>query len=213
MQVFVTVVAHEHDDILPVAGIGIRFIGNDLVDHRFGIIFRHHGKPSHADVELVLLHRVESFAVVEESEKAVVHIAMGLAKGILALESQQEVIGIQGCTVGSQHPVVPHTVAKQQQRLGQVLLVGSPVIEHLHVAAIGIGIGRAAGKLVVELVGRHDVHPQTVVRGMEVGQPLCLCQQMLARRNDNHQIGGAVGMMVLIHNAIEIFRLRKVSGR
>ena len=90
--------------------------------------------------------------------------------------AEQIVIGIEGAAVAGEHAVVPYATAEEQQIAGQVRVGGGAVVEHLQIAAVGVGIGCAAAKFIVELIGLDDAHAQTVVFLVEVSQSLCLLQ-------------------------------------
>ena len=84
------------------------------------------------------------------------------------------------------------------------LVVSCPVVEHLEVATVGIGVGCATGKLIVELIGRHDIHAHRVAVAMHLCQALSLRSQLLARRDDDDEVGLRVGVVVLVGNGIDI---------
>ena len=178
-------------------------LAEDLVHHDPGLLLRACRQPAHAHVGLVLLGQVAAFAVVEQTEIVVADVAVGGAERFLALIAQQEVVGRIGAPVAGEHAVVPTGVAHQQQVSGHVGLGLGPVVEHLQVAAVGIGIGGAAAELVEQLIGRHDADAQAVLLLVELLQPERLRQQLLRRGNDDDHIGGRVGMVVLIGDAIE----------
>ena len=212
VHIVVAVVAHEHDDVLPVAGVAVLGVGYGLVDEHLGLGIRHHGEAPHGHVNLIGHSRAYAFALVEQAEEAVVYVATGFVVRVLALESQQVVVGVEAATVGGEHTVVPHAVAEEQQKAWPVGIRSSPVVEHLQVAAVGIGIGRAARELVVELVGRHYAHPHLVEHGVEVGQALCLSEHLLVGGDYYHHVGRAVGMMVLVGYGMEYFGDCEAAG-
>ena len=212
VPVFVAVVAHEDERVLPGTGIVVDRISDGLVYHRLGLSFGRHGEPSHGHIQLVGSLRIATLSLVEQTEEAIVHVAIEFAERIVALKTQQIVVSIEQTGIGRAHAVVPYAVAKQQQILGHVGLSLRTVVEHLQVAPVGIGIGRTARKLVVQLVGRHDVHPQAIMRLVEVFEPLGLGKEFLTGGDDDDHVGGRVGMVVLVGDAVHILGHRK-TGR
>ena len=150
VDVVVAVIAHEHQGVLPVAGIGILHITDGLVDHHLGISFCKYGEAadSHiAHVEFlpfVTCAEVRTLAIIKISEETVIDIAVDGIEGVFALISQEEVIGIEALTVGGQQTVIPHATTEEQEILRQILLCLCTVVEHLHVTAISVGIGGTA---------------------------------------------------------------------
>ena len=122
--------------------------------------------------------------------------------------TEQKVIRIQVAAIGCKHTVVPHAVAKEQKILWHVFHLGCLVGQHSQIAAIGIGIRRSTGKLIVKFICRNDVHTKTVMTFMEFLQSLCLLQQFLGCRDDDNHICQWVSMMILVGNAIYILRRR-----
>ncbi len=118
--------------------------------------------------------------------------------------TQQEIVCRQSLTCRCEQTVVPHAVAEEQEVARHVSLCCGAVVEHLQVTAVGVGIGCAASKLVVQLIGGHDVHAQSVALTVEVGQSLCLLEQLLAGRYYYDHVGLRVGMMVLVRYVIDI---------
>ena len=207
VHVAVAVVAHEAECVLPVAGVGIGGVVDDFVDHDFGLGLSAGRQTAHADVGAVALGQAGALALVEHTEEIVADVAHGLAERVLAFIAQQIVVGRSLTPVGGKHTVVPGPVAEEQQIARHVGLALSTVVEHLQVAAVGVGVGCAAAELVEELVGRHDAHAQRIALLVQSLQSLGLRQQFLRRRNDDDHIGGSVGMMVLIGDAIDKLRL------
>ena len=176
VQVVVTVVAHEHQFVLPGSRVAVLGIGDGLVDHDLSLVDACHGESSHGDVVHVFGQGVAALTVVESCEEAVVDIAEHGVERVLTLVAQQIVVGIETAAVAGEHAVVPHAASEEQQIAGQVSVGRSAVVEHLQVASVGVGIGRAAAELIVELIGLDDAHAQTVVLLVEVSQSLCLLQ-------------------------------------
>ena len=212
MQVVVTVVAHEHQFVLPGSRVAVLGIGDGLVDHDLRLVDTCHGESSHGDVVHVFGQGVAALAVVESCEEAVVDIAEHGVERVLALVAEQIVIGIEGAAVAGEHAVVPYATAEEQQIAGQVGVGGRAVVEHLQVAAVGVGIGRAAAELIVELIGLDDAHAQTVVLLVETCEPLCLLQVFTRGGDDDHHVCGSVGMMVLVGDGAHKRRCREGGG-
>ena len=55
VQVVVSIVAHEHDDILPIACVLVAHVVYRLVDHRLGIGFQDHREAPYTNIFLVAL--------------------------------------------------------------------------------------------------------------------------------------------------------------
>ena len=206
VAVGVAVVAHHADGVLPCPGAGVLNIADALVDHGLGGIGRAHGEASHGHVGLVADEHAAALIVVHQTEVVVGNIAVNLAEGVLALIAQQEIVGGIVLPARGKHPVVPGTVAEEQQVAGHILVALRTVVEHLQVAAVGIGIGGAAGELVVEFVGGNDIHAQRVLLAVILCQTLCLCQELLRCGDDDDHIGRCVGMVVLVGDVMDVFR-------
>ena len=214
MEVVVAVVAHEHHHILPRTGILILGVGNCLVNHDLSLFGRANGETSDSNVVFVTTCGVTAFTIVQTAEESVVHIAVGTAEGVFAFIAKQEFVGRVICPSRRVHAVVPGTIAKEQKVFRhQGRVVPCPVVKHLHVAPVGIGIGRAAGELIVEFVGRYNPNTQPVVLLMESLQTLGLRLQFLGSGYDNDHIHGLIGMMVLIGDVIDILRNGDVGRR
>ena len=176
--ILVSVVAHEAHHVLPYAGIGIVDIAYYLVYHHGSLVGRTGRDTSYGYVGLGRQH-VAALIVVEQAEVVVGNITVCSTVRVLALIAQQEIVGRVAFPVVAQHTVVPCAVTHQQQVAGHVGRRLCTVVEHLQVAPVGIGIRRAAGELVEQLVGRHYVNPQPVFFLMQFLQPLGLYQQFL----------------------------------
>ena len=198
VQVVVAVVAHEHQFVLPGPSVAVLGIGDGLVDHGLCLFHACHGEASHGDVVHVLGHRIAALAVVESCEEAVVDIAEHRVERVLALVAEQIVVGVESAAVAGEHAVVPHATSEEQQIARQVGIGGRAVIEHLQVAAVGIGVGCAAAELVVELISLDNAHAQAVVLLVETCEALCLLQIFTGGGDDDHHVRGCVGMMVLV---------------
>ena len=212
VYIIVAVVAHEHYSVLPCTAVAVLGIIDGFVYHylRFGIA--HYGESSHADVELVYVHRSETLAVVEHGVETVVDVADAAVVRVLTLERQEVVVGVLARVVRRNHTVVPKTIAEEQEVFRAVVLASGAVVEHLHVAAISRSVGGAARELVEEFVGWHEIHLQRVVLIVERLQTLRLLQQFLRSGYYYHQIGLRVGMVVLVHYVVNVGRSRETCG-
>ena len=65
----------------------------------------------------------------------------------------------------------------------------------------------------MQLVGRYDAYTQPVVLFVVCFQAFGLCQQVLTGGDDNHHIGGGIGMVILIGDAIHVGGLADGDGR
>ena len=70
--------------------------------------------------------------------------------------------------------------------------------------AVGAGIGRSAGELVEELVGRNDGHAHAVALLMEALDALDLGKQLLTGGDNDDHVGRTVGMVVLVGNVVDV---------
>ena len=213
VHVAVAVVAHEAERVLPVAGIAVLHIVVYLIDQNLGLLFGTSRQTAYAHVGFVALGQASSLAFIEQAEIVVADVAVGGAVGVFTLVAEQEVVGRALGPVDSEHAVVPGTIAEEQQIAGHVGLGLGTIVEHLQIAAIGVGIGGSAAELVKELVGRHDAHSQGIVLLVQLLQPLGLSTHFLRRGNDDDHIGSLVGMMILIGDAIDQLRRGKLVGR
>ena len=215
MDVVVAVVTHKAEQVLPRARLLVVHIVLYLVYDDGCLVSGAGGNASYGGIGLVAGNHIATLAIVEHAEVVVAHIAMSLAVGILTLIAKQEIVGRVALPGWRQHAVVPGTVAQQQQEAGHVVVSLCTVVEHLHIAAIGVSIGCTAGELVEELVGRYDVDAQTVFLFVELLQTFGLCQQLLSGGYDNHHVGSFVGMVVLVRDVIDVFRCGEclVAGR
>ena len=214
MEVVVAVISHKHHHILPRTGILVLGVGDRLVNQDLSLFGRANGETSDGDVVFVTTCGVTAFTIVQTAEESVVHIAVGTAEGVFAFIAKQEVVGRVIRPGRRVHAVVPGTIAKEQKVFRhQGRVVPCPVVKHLHVAPVGIGIGRTAGELIVEFVGRNNPYTQTVVLLMESLQTLGLRLQFLGSGYDDDHIHGLIGMMVLIGDVIDILRNRDVGRR
>ena len=202
----VAVVAYEADDVLPVTTVVVPTVAYNLVDHHLSLGERACWKTADTDVGQVAACQADALALVEHAEEVVADVALSGAERVLALEAEQEIVGRQADPVGAGHAVVPGAVAEEQQVAWHVGLGCGSVGEHLQVSAVGIGIGGAAGKLIEQLVGRDDAHAQRVHRFVKLLKTLCLCYKVLGSGDDNHQVGRAVGVMVLVGDAVDVLR-------
>ena len=215
VRIAVAVVAHHADHILPGTGIHVISIVQRLVYQHLRLQFVTGRETAYGHIGLTQIDThptpllLDLLFIVEQTEEVVAHVAVHVAERVLALEAQQEVVRIIATPVCAQHTVIPGTVAEEQQVAGHVGFRLRPVIEHLHIAAVGRSIRRTAGEFIIQLVGRHDPHPQPVVGLVPGLDALCLRQHLLICRNDDHHVHRLVGMVVLIHDAIDDFRFRE----
>ena len=218
MGVAIAVVAHHTDDILPRAGILVGGVVERLVHEPLCLLRRPCRIAPYGHVGLAQIGGggtcllLDSLTIVEQTEKVVADVAVHVTEGVLALIAQQEIVRVVACPVGTVHAVIPGPVTKEQQITGDVGLCQGTVVEHFQIAAIGSGIRRTTGEFVVQFVGRHDPYAQAVVLLVPGLHPFCLCQYLLTGRDDDNHIHGLIGMMVLIHDAIDEFRHRQ-DGR
>ena len=181
-----------------------------LVYHHLGSLHRSHGESAHTHVGQVCPEQVVPFAIVEQGEIVVAHVALGLAHGVVAFIAEQQVIGRGIVPAREFQAVVPCSIAEEQQVAWPFLGCGRTVVEHFQVAAVGIAVGGAAGELVVQLVGSHQVHAQSVMLLMQPFQPFGLRLQFPAGRNDDDHVGPFVGMPVLRRYGSHHLRHRQV---
>ena len=215
VRIAVAVVAHHADHILPGTGIHVISIVQRLVYQHLRLQFVTGRETAYGHIGLTQIDThptpllLDLLLIVEQTEEVVAHVAVHVAERVLALEAQQEVVRIIATPVCAQHTVIPGTVAEEQQVAGHVGFRLRPVVEHLHIAAVGRSIRRTAGEFIIQLVSRHDPHPQPVVGLVPGLDALCLRQHLLISRNDDHHVHRLVGMVVLIHDAIDDFRFRE----
>ena len=184
VEVAVAVVAHKHHHVLPGAGIVVIHIADGLVHHNLRVGRCRYGEAADAQVKhvglaVVAILQVDALAIVEIAEEAVIDVAVHLIEGVLALVAEQVVVGVEVAVAAGEHAVIPHAVAEEQQIARQVGIGLCPVVKHLHIAAIGVGVGCAARELVVQFVGRHNVDAQRVVLTVVSRQALGLSKQFL----------------------------------
>ena len=115
VDVFIAVIPHEHHHVLPVAGILVLAIGDELIHHNLCIVSVAHRKPPHSHIQFVGSVGLASFAIIQQAEETVIHITVGCAKRVFALMAEQKIISVQTSTVAGVQAVIPHTVAKEQQ--------------------------------------------------------------------------------------------------
>lgn len=85
VYVLVAVVAHEHQEVLPAAGVVVAGVVYGLVNHDFGLGLRAHREAAYGHVELVCLGGIAALSVVETAEEAVVDVAVYLVERVFAL--------------------------------------------------------------------------------------------------------------------------------
>ena len=206
MEVGVAVVGHEADRVLPIAGILVQTVADGLVNHGLGFLDGAGRQSANGSITEVVDH-VAALVVVEHAEIVVRTVALSLAHRVFRLVAQQEIVGRIVLPVAEHHAVVPCAVAKEDQVAGLILLALGPVVEHLHVAAVGVGIRRAARELIVELVSHDDVDAHAVVFAVQLGQPLGLAQEDAVRGHDDDEVGLLMGVQILIGHPPDHFGL------
>ena len=198
VAILVAIVAHHDDGVLPGTGLCVQDIADGLVDSGVSIFGRTCGDSSYGYVYLVGEH-VGSLTIVEQTEIVIADVALRFAEGVVALVAEEEVIGRCREPLLRAHAVVPGTVAKEKKEAWTLRnVIAGTVVEHLHVAAVGIGVRCATGELIEQLVGYHDIHAQAVVVLMELLQPFCLRCKVSVGRDDDDHVGLWVGVEVLI---------------
>ena len=217
MCVVVAVVAHEAEHILPSSRMIVVSIADGLVSQNSRTLQGPGGKTPYCHIGLAQIGQAHTtlllnlFLVVEQTEEIVADEAVHRTERVVALEAEQEVVRIIAAPLGTVHTVVPGTIAIEQQVSGYIRLRRSPVVEHLHIAAIGRCVGRSTRELIIQLVGRHDSHAQTVALLMQRLDAFSLCQPLLRSGYDDHHVHSPIGMMVLVRYMVHIFRFRQRS--
>ena len=158
MYIVVAVVAHKHYDILPRTSILIIYIINGLVNHYLCLSLVARRDTSHSNVVFVRSQDVGSLAIIEQAEESVVDIAISVAERVFTLITEQEIVKRICRHVTDVHAIIPHAVTKEQQITRHLCLCLSPIVEHLHVSAVGIGIRCSRRKFIIKFVGRHHFH-------------------------------------------------------
>ena len=210
MHIIITVIAHHHHSILPCTSILVLDITDGLVNHGLGLSHSSYGETTYGHIRPVTSLGIPTLSVVEIAEIILVHEAVHLIERILTLVAKQEVIWLIVLPRTGIHTVIPGTVAEEQKVSWHLTITLRLVVQHFHIPSIGIGIRCAAGELIKQLVGRNDLSFQTIVFLVEVLQSLCLLQEYLRCRNNDHHLIALVGMQVLIGDIIHIFRLCKL---
>ena len=205
--VVVAVVAHEHHGVLPCAGILVFHIGQRLVGQHLGLVGIPDGEAANGYVGLAAIAAAckQRLAIVEQAEIVFRHIAIGTAVRVLTLIAKQEIVGSIACPCRGVHAVVPCAIAEKQQVLGHLSIAFSTVVEHFHVAAVGVGVGCAAGELIIQFVGRYNAHRQSVALLVHLLDAISLSRQFSCQWHDDDHIAGFVGMVVLIRDVVNIF--------
>ena len=195
--VLITIIAHEANGVLPRACLLVVDIVFYLVDSNLRLLSRTGRYTTYSHIGLVADDNATSFVIVQHTEVVVGDIAAGFAIGILALIAQQEIAGRTIAPSVQQHTVVPRAIAQQQEVAGHVLLAFGPVVEHLQITAIGIGIRGSTGEFIVQLISRDYLHAQSVMFLVQLLQTFGLRLQLLGFRNDDDHICSLSSMMVL----------------
>ena len=197
MSVFISVITQHIHQILPRTGIGSAHERDTLVHHDLCFGLGGDGESAYAQICL-LTERLGTFSVIEQSEVILHHITGYVTAAILTLIAEQIVVGRIGFPGRGYHTIIPGAISHEKQVTWSIGIGLRTVIEHLHEAPIGRGIGCPAGELVIYLVGTEDSHAQPVILGMSIGQPLCLCLQFAVGRDDDDHVQAVGGMQVLI---------------
>ena len=139
VEIIVSVVAHEHKGVLPVTSILVVGVADGLIHHYLRLGSCSNRESSNGDVDGLDGWRT-AFALAKKSYPTIIHIAVHLVEGVLAFVAEQIVVGIEFLAFGSIHSVIPNAIAEQQQIFRHIVLGGSFVVEHPHIAAVGIDI-------------------------------------------------------------------------
>ena len=215
--IVVAVVAHEAEHVLPGSRMLVLCIADGLVSQDGGTLQGPDGEAPHSHIGLTQIGRthatdfLDPFLVVEQTEEIVADEAAHRTERVVALEAEQEIVRIIAAPLRTVHAVVPGTVAIEQQVSGHIRLRRSPVVEHLHIAAIGRSVRGPARELIIQLIGRHDPHAQTVALLVQRLDAFSLCQPLLRGGDDDHHVHSPIGMMVLVRDVVHIFRFRQRS--
>ena len=215
VRIVIAVVAHEAEHVLPGSRMLVVSIADGLVSQDGRTLQGPDGKTPYCHIGLAQIGQAHAtlllnlFLVIEQTEEIVADEAIYRTERVVALETEQEIVKIIAAPLGTVHTVVPGTVAIEQQVSGHVRLRRSPVVEHLHITAIGRSVGSSTRELIIQLVGRHDPHAQTVALLMQRLDAFSLCQPLLRSGYDDHHVHSLVGMMVLVGDGIHIFWFRQ----
>ena len=218
VRVVVAVVAHHAYLVLPRTGIFVLGVADNLIHQCLRLVWGAGRQTTNSYIGLagiggaVAVGGLYHLLIIQQTEEIVADVAVYLTERVLALVAQQIVVGIVAAPLAGEHTVVPSAIAKQQQVARLIVRCGGTVVQHFQIAAVGSGIGGAAAELVIQLVGRYDGYTQSVVLLMVGFQAFGLCQQVLTGGDDNHHIGGGIGMVILIGDAIHIGGLADGDG-
>ncbi len=114
VDVFVSVIAHKHQGVLPGAYIGILGIADGLVYQHLGIFCIGYREAAYGYI-LQLTVRIQSGSLAEHAEPAVADEAGYGTEGVFTLKAQQIIVWIQGFATGGKHAVIPYAVAEEQE--------------------------------------------------------------------------------------------------
>ena len=125
VHIVVSVVAHEHNSVLPRPCIGIAHILLELVEHYAGLGCRPDGEAADGHVGLSVARIaavavLDGLAIVEHAIEIVRHIAVYVVVRVVTLETEQEVVGRVSPPSLCDHAVVPGAIAEQNEILGHV---------------------------------------------------------------------------------------------
>ena len=148
VQVVIAIITHKHQGVLPCSGIGIGGIIDGFIYQYLGFCRCGNGESAHRHV-LQFTLRMTASPLAQDAHPAITHIAIDGTEGVFALIAEQVIVWIQVSAILSQHPVVPYAVAEEQEILRHICLRSRLVGQHTEIAAIGVGIGRATGELIV----------------------------------------------------------------
>ena len=128
VEIVVSIVAHKHNNVLPIASILVACIVDGLVHNGLRIDNRSNRESPNAEVFLVDIGRINTFTLVHKRVPAIVYIAIGQAERVVAFISEQVIINIEIPTFRCYHTIVPHAVAEEQERLRYFGFGGSTVV-------------------------------------------------------------------------------------
>ena len=82
--------------------------------------------------------------------------------------------------------------------MARLAALAAAVVQHLEVAAIGVGVGGAGGELVENLVGPDHPDGESLCAAVGFGEAFGGLRQRAAGRDDDHHVHVAVGVEVLV---------------
>ena len=179
MLVVVTVITHEHHRVLPSPRLFVFYIRDGLINKDLRIVSRTNRESSNGNVMPIGTCRTAALTIIQTTEEAIVNIAIRLAERVLTLHAKQEII--RGVTLPRTrvHTVIPCTVAEEQQITRHLFIGLRPVVQHLHVTAVGMCIRSSAGEFIKQFISRHDLHRHSIALFMQRLDSFCLFTQFL----------------------------------